>query len=178
MRITRSTRSRRLALAAGATAGLLALGVSPALAHECYVANRSTQGSLSAGTHSQIWSDDLLTFDMFVAFAADPNGPNIQLTPEQAAQAKAIVEAQGVTTAIAIGGGSPFEIVCDADWSCSSPNPAGQQVQQAGGTGGDLADRAPTKVKSDGHGIEHLGDDEGPIAVWIEAIMQVAGSPA
>jgi hypothetical protein len=167
MRTSRPNRGRRILLAAGATAGLLALGVSPALAHECYVANRSTQGSLSAGTHSQIWSDDLLTFDMFVDFARSQ--PDMQITDEQAAQAKAIVEAQGVPTAIAIGGGSPFDTM---------ENAAGKLVQQAGGSGGDIADRSPSKVKSDGHGIEHLGDDEGPLAVWIGAIMQVAGAPA
>jgi hypothetical protein len=46
---------RRSGMALGVSALLIGVGATPALAHECFVANRSTQGDLKAGTNSQAW---------------------------------------------------------------------------------------------------------------------------
>lgn len=46
---------RRSGMALGVSALLIGVGATPALAHECFVANRSAQGDLKAGTNSQAW---------------------------------------------------------------------------------------------------------------------------
>ena len=166
--------NRRILLTLGATATAVAMSATPALAHECYNASRSDRGSLQAGTNAKVWGE-VIAFTDIADFGFDP------LTDAQLQQALAILRAQGVPTVIALGGGSPFEMTCapEADeWVCHAPNPAGVDVMQAGGSGGDLAERAPEKVLGDGHGIDHLSQTEGEIfGAWGGAYVAVGGVP-
>lgn len=168
--------ARRLLLAGVLTAGAVALGATPALAHECYVANRSTQGSTSASQHSSIWADSF-SFAQFLEMPA-PEGIEIPtLTAAQYDAAVALLASQKVPTVIAIGGGSPFELVCDpSGQTCSAPNPSGRTVTQANGTGGDIADRAPDARKADNRGIDHLGDNASVLFAWLAAAQQAAAT--
>jgi hypothetical protein len=46
---------RRGVTVAGATMASVGLAAAPALAHECFVANRSAQGNAAVGAHSAAW---------------------------------------------------------------------------------------------------------------------------
>lgn len=161
---------RRIAVT-GLAASALALSAAPAFAHECYNANRSTQGAVSAGTHSKIWSDDMLSDADLFGFMG------LQFSAEQLAQIDAVLAAEHVASTIVIGGGSPFEITCDEDYICTSVNPGGHDTEQAGGQGGDIADSMPDKNKADGKGIDHLGDGAVVFEAWVAAYDQVVGLP-
>lgn len=161
---------RRVAVT-GLAASALALSAAPAFAHECYNASRSTQGAVSAGTHSKVWSDDVLSNADVYGFMG------LGFTSEELAQIDAVLAAEHVASTIVIGGGSPFEITCDEDFTCTSVNPGGHDTKQAGGQGGDIADSMPDKNKGDGKGIDHLGDTDALFVSWVEAYDQVIGLP-
>jgi hypothetical protein len=59
---------RRFFTIAAAVAATVVLTAAPALAHECYIASRSWQGNLMAGTNSQAW----FQVDLNQEFANDP----------------------------------------------------------------------------------------------------------
>lgn len=162
---------RRLALA-GVAASAVALSATPAFAHECYNASRATQGAIFAGTHSKIWSDDMLSNADVYGFMG------LSVTPEQLARIDAVLAAEHVASTIVIGGGSPFEITCDETWTCTSVNPGGHDTTQAGGQGGDIADGMQDMNKADGKGIDHLGDTDALFVAWLSAYDQVVGLPA
>jgi len=70
----KSIMRKRLFLAVPAAAAVLTLAAGPAMAHQCYIASRSWQGNLMAGTKSQAW----FMVDLNQEFAHDET-----LTPAQ-----------------------------------------------------------------------------------------------
>ena len=56
---------RRAAIVAGATTTAIAMTAGSAIAHECYIANRSDKGNEAAGSHSQAWYTVDVSRDLF-----------------------------------------------------------------------------------------------------------------
>ena len=122
---------RRL-LALPAAAAALALAAGPAMAHECYIASRSWQGNLMAGTMSQAW----FMVDLNVEFAAEVAAG--QLTQDQATCLLGQLTANGVPLQFTI------------------------HVKGANGQDGVLADHNPnTWLVSNGKGVDHFFDVYG-----------------
>ena len=165
--------ARRVSVVAATAGAVIALGAGPALAHECYNASRSTQGSTSVAAHSKIWADSF-TFDQVIAWVGFA-----PLTAEQRARAEQILREQGVSSVVAIGGGSPFTMTCgpaDDHWHCEAPNPAGKSVMQAGGTHGDIAANAPDAQKANGRGIDHLSQNHEIFEAYLAAYFAAGGT--
>ncbi len=117
-------------LPAAATALLIAAG--PAMAHECYIASRSWQGNLMAGTRSQAW----FLVDLNQEFAAEVQAG--QLTVDQASCLITQLTANSVPL--------QFTIL----------------VKGANGSGGVLANNNPnTWLMSNGTGVDHFFDVYG-----------------
>lgn len=144
----RLTRSLVLATA------LVALTATATMAHECYVANRSSTGSQQAGTNSQSWMYvDLPSLAMFLSDPADPEALP-PLTPSQLDAFVAKAQELGVPSELALFiGGRP----------------------KAGGF--TLADNAGFEKNghaSDGSGVDHFftAHFENVITAYMYALNQ------
>ena len=84
-------------LAAGAVAGALMIGASPAWAMDCFIANRSAQGNLQAGTNSKAWT----IFPVYGFFVSSPPD-GLGLSPSCATGAVAAVAAAGLPTSFTV----------------------------------------------------------------------------
>jgi hypothetical protein len=89
---------RRAAIVTGATVTTIALTAGTGFAHECYIANRSDQGSHNAGTKSQVWFE--------VDLVADLVGGQFW-TAEQGACVQAAADEAGVMTKVTMMGKVP-----------------------------------------------------------------------
>ena len=85
----------RLGMTVAATAAVLALGAGTALAHECFVANRSAQGNAAAGAHSAAW-DAVSLHTVLTEF--------IGLPPELAACVEEAAPEAGIPSSFVFGG--------------------------------------------------------------------------
>lgn len=123
---------KRLFTVLPAAATALIISAGPAMAHECYIASRSWQGNLMAGTRSQAW----FLVDLNQEFAADVQAG--QLTVDQASCLITQLTANGVPLQFTI------------------------HVKGANGSGGVLADNNPnTWLMSNGTGVDHFFDVYG-----------------
>ncbi len=144
--------SRSLVLATA----LVAVTATATMAHECYVADRSSTGTQQAGTNSKSWIYvDLPSLAMFLSDPADPNALP-ELTESQLAYFVDRAEELGVPTEIALFvGGRPK-------------------------TGGfTLAENAGFEKNghaSDGSGVEHFftAHFESVVQAYMEALQQPA----
>jgi hypothetical protein len=131
-----SRTTRRLVRLSGGLIGAGILSVATAgsaFAHECYVANRSTQGNAMAGTHSQAWQtvslDTILT-----EFIGLPAG--------LAACVEAKAPAAGIPDSFVFGG---------------------KQAQGQGGViAENNPNMTADGLASNGRGIDHAEDTYGP----------------
>lgn len=122
----------RLFLAVPAAAAALILAAGPAMAHECYIASRSWQGNLMAGTNSQAW----YMVDLNQEFAAEVESG--QLTGDQASCLITELTANGV----------PLQFTL--------------HVKGVTGQDGVLASSNPnTWLMSNGTGVDHFFDVYG-----------------
>lgn len=148
---TRFARASVLALA------LTAITAGATFAHECYVANRSSQGNLGAGTHSKAWI--YVDLPELAAFLSDPRDPEAlpPLTEPQLAYFVARAQELGVPADIGlfIGG---------------RPKTGGFTI--AGEAAGFVANDKGT----DGSGLEHFfaAHIEDVITAYLEALEQPA----
>lgn len=126
------TTMRRLVKLILMTVVALALTAQPAMAHECYIASRSWQGNLMAGTHSQAW----FLVDLNQEFAAEVSAG--QLTQAEADCLLTTLPSNGV----------PLQFTL--------------HVKGAVGQDGVLADNNPnTWLVSNGKGVDHFFDVYG-----------------
>jgi hypothetical protein len=129
--------NRRLRRFGAAAAGALALVGSTAglaSAHECFVANRSAQGNLMAGTHSQAW--ETLSLDTILT-------QFIGLPPDVASCVEAKAPAAGLPSTFVFG--------------------AKQAVGQGGTIAENNPNMAAKGLSSDGHGIDHAEEAYSPL---------------
>jgi hypothetical protein len=123
-------KSRLLAVPAALAA--IALSAGPALAHECYIVNRSDQGNMMAGSKSQAW----YTVDLNDELAMMVQ--NEEITAEQATCIAGTLTGNGVPLMFTI------------------------MVKGARGTDGLLIGNNPNEwLVSDGQGVDHFFDKYG-----------------
>jgi len=148
---------KRLGRASVLALALTTMTAGATLAHECYVANRSSKGNVAAGTHSKAW----IYVDLagLAAFLSDPTDPEA-LPPLSEAQLAYFVErAQELGVPSDIGlfiGGRP----------------------KTGGftIAGQAAGFVNNGKGADGSGMEHFfaAHIEDVIAAYLEALEQPA----
>jgi hypothetical protein len=124
----------RLAMATASAGVILVAGSGSAWAHECYVANRSTQGNAAVGAHSAAW--DLVSLHTILTeFIGLPDG--------LAACVEEKAPAAGLPSSFVFGG---------------------KQAQGQGGVIAENNPNFAAKgLASDGKGIDHAEDAIGPI---------------
>ena len=83
---------RRFIMSLAIAASLVAVSATTVLGHECFIFNRSAQGSIGAD-HSARW-DRLTLATIFGFIGAEVGGPT--LTPDQIDEAVALAVAQGL----------------------------------------------------------------------------------
>lgn len=147
----------RFARASVLALALTAMTAGATLAHECFVANRSSQGNQAAGTHSKSW----LYVDLvgLAGFLSDPSSPDAlpPLSDAQLAYFVARAQELGVPSDIAIFLGG-------------RPKTGGFTI------GGDAPGFEANGKGTDGRGIEHFFDAHlgAAIAAYLEALEQPA----
>ncbi len=127
-------RFSRVGLVAASSAVVLITGAGSALAHECFVANRSAQGNAAAGSHSAAW-ETVTLHTILTEF--------IGLPSDLAACVEAKAPAAGLASSYVFGG----KQARGQDGVIAENNP-----------NFDLKGLA-----SDGKGIDHGEDALGPI---------------
>lgn len=148
---------KRIARASVLAVALTAMTAGATLAHECFVANRSSQGNLGAGTHSKAW----IYVDLagLAAFLSDPSDPNAlpPLSDGQLAYFVQRAQELGVPADIALFVGG-------------RPKTGGFTI--AGEAAGFIANGKG----ADGSGLEHFfaAHLDDVIAAYLEALEQPA----
>jgi hypothetical protein len=148
---------KRFARASVLALSLTAMTAGAAFAHECYVANRSSQGNVGAGTHSKSWI--YVDLASLASFLSDPSDPEA-LPPLSDSQLAYFVErAQEL--------GVPADI---ALFVGGRPRTGGFTI--AGEAAGFIANGKG----ADGSGLEHFfaAHIENVIAAYLEALEQPA----
>ena len=146
---------KRFARASVLALALTAMTAGATLAHECFVANRSSQGNQGAGTHSKSW----IYVDLvgLAGFLSDPSDPNALPALSDAQLTYFVARAQelGVPSdfAIFIGG---------------RPKTFGFTI------GGDAPGFEANGKGTDGQGIDHFFDAHigDAITAYFEALAQ------
>jgi hypothetical protein len=148
---------KRIARASVLAVALTAVTAGAALAHECYVANRSSQGNQAAGTHSKSWI--YVDLPGLAAFLSDPSDPEAlpPLSESQLAYFVARAQELGVPSDIGLFVGG-------------RPKTGGFTI--AGQAAGFVANGKG----SDGRGLEHFFEAhiENVVAAYLEALEQPA----